>query len=94
MQLLLLQGGEKVQKHLDELMRGYKISVSFSCPANLWGAISDFSAEERMNQSQACVRLIRLGITYLKVLEQEPPTEPTKTKKSAKRKRVKTKDPK
>lgn len=78
----------------DELMRGYKISVSFSCPGNLLAAISDYAAEERMNLSQAMVRLTRLGITYLLVLQEQRATEEAKLIASAKKKRTKTKHPK
>jgi hypothetical protein len=56
---------------LDPLMRGMKISVSFSCPSELLFVIEEFRKAKRMNNSQAITRLTRLGITYLKLLEEQ-----------------------
>jgi hypothetical protein len=74
--LLLLQpnGGdmmERVEHAVDPLMRGYKLSLSISIPSNLVARVIEMKNEERRNLSEMVVRLLRLGITYLEVLEEQ-----------------------
>lgn len=87
-----------IQEYSERVMqipyaRGYKISVSFSCPSEMLSAISETRLERRGNQSDAIQYLIRMGLIYLKVLEAQrleqeeaPPEEPKTTKRTKKKK--------
>lgn len=56
---------------IDPMMRGYKISVSFSCPSELLDGIREYQGITRYNLSQAVCKLVRLGYTYSKLLAQQ-----------------------
>lgn len=77
----------------DPLMRGFKVVVSISCPDALYVKIRDFREKERMNMSQACVRLLRLGLTYSGILSEQTTLEPVKPPKARKKKKAKPKTP-
>jgi hypothetical protein len=95
---------------IDPLMRGYKLSVSISMPSALLQAMTEYQQEHRFNVSAAACRLIRLGLTYSEMLEEQkkslekykqetfpekqPPKKRSKPKSKPKKKKGKTKDPK
>lgn len=71
--------------------RGIRLSVSFSCPEEMFGAITDVRQEERCNMSQAIQHLIRMGLVYKKMLQEQ---REFKAKESAKRPTKKKPKPK
>lgn len=54
---------------IDELMKGYKISVSISCPSALLQEVQTYCINNHLNQSEGFVKLTRLGITYSLLLK-------------------------
>lgn len=77
----------------DPMMRGYRISVSFSCPGEMYSEIAAFRLEERMNMSQAVTRLIRLGMTYRSLLQTQEAIQKAEKAKPPKKKKRKPKTP-
>ncbi len=76
---------------IDELMRGMKITVSFSCPSGLLHAIEEFRMIEFLNTSKAIVKLIRLGITYRLLLAEQKRLKQEESAKPKRKKKVKPK---
>lgn len=73
------------------MMRGYCISVSFSCPGEMYSQICTYRKEKRFNMSQAIARLVRLGFTYSLMLEEQVEQKRLESVKSAKKKKAKPK---
>lgn len=74
-------------------MRGYRISISVSMPSEMHTKVSEFRQENRMNQSEAICRLIRLGLTYTLLLEEQKTLDEVKPKVKPKKKKTKPKTP-
>lgn len=84
---------EVKEKLSDPMLRGYRISVSFSCPGEMYSEIQTYRIGNRWNMSQAITRLIRLGMTYTKLLQQQEAMKQSKLVESAKKKKRKRKTP-
>lgn len=56
---------------VDDLLRGYRVVMSVSIPSGMYAAIREVVSFERKNQSQVVVRLIKLGLIYRSILDQQ-----------------------
>lgn len=73
--------------------RGMRISCSFSCPEEMYGAIIDFQKQERYNFSRTIQQLIRMGLVYKQLLEEQAVIEAAEKAKAPKKKKAKPKTP-
>lgn len=80
-------------EEIDNLMRGMKITVSFSCPSAMLQAIEEYRMLNYFNTSKAITKLVRLGITYTQLLQEQKRLNEEEKVASAKKKKAKRKTP-
>lgn len=78
---------------VDNLMRGMKITLSFSCPSAMLQAVEEYRMLNFLNTSQAVTKLIRLGITYTQLLAEQRRLKEAEKVVKPKKKKPKRKTP-